>query len=109
MAGINLTIPECDLTAFAWKWYCMNYVDIRVYGNTYVMNGVCYSSYERVLNRIEDMAMADYESSLSQEQSPFDSDEKKLLDAIDEFLETGTVGDLLKVVAYAVASQEGIE
>lgn len=35
--------------------------------------------------------------------------EKQLLDAIDEFLETGTVGDLLKVVAYAVASQEGIE
>lgn len=40
----------------------------------------------------------------------FDTYEKnQLLDAIDEFLETGTVGDLLKVVAYAVASQEGIE
>lgn len=50
-----------------------------------------------------------YESTITQEQSPFDSDEKQLLDAIDEFLETGTVGDLLKVVAYAVASQEGIE
>jgi len=67
MAGINLTIPECDLTAFAWKWYCMNYVDIRAYGGTYVMNGVCYSSYERVLDNIESMAMADYEDSLSQE------------------------------------------
>lgn len=62
MAGINLTIPESDLTA-----------------------------------------------SLSQEQSPFDSNEKQILDAIDEFLETGTVGDLLKVVAYAVASQEAVE
>jgi hypothetical protein len=40
--------------------------------------------------------------------STFDNYEKdQLLDAIDEFLETGTVGDLLKVVAYAVASQEG--
>lgn len=49
------------------------------------------------------------ESTITQKQSSFDSDEKKLLDAIDEFLETCTVGDLLKVVAYAVASQEGIE
>ena len=38
----------------------------------------------------------------------FDTYEKnQLLESIDEFLETGTVGDLLKVVAYAVASQEG--
>lgn len=110
MAGINLTIPKYNLTASAWKWYCMNYVDIKVYDDdTYVINGVCYSSYESVLNRIEDMAAADYEAILSQEQSPFDSNETQLLDAIDKFLETGTVGDLLKVVAYAVASQEGIE
>ncbi len=107
MAGINLTIPECELTKSAWQWYCMNYVDIKAYGDTYVMNGKCYSSYRGVLDKIEAMAMADYEASLAEEQSPFDSDETRLLDAIDEFLETGTVGDLLKVVAYAVTSQEG--
>ena len=40
----------------------------------------------------------------------FDTNEKnQLLEAIDEFLETNTVGDLLKVVAYAVASQEAVE
>ena len=107
MAGINLTIPESDLTERAWHWYCMNYVDIKAYGDTYVMNGICYSSYRRVLDRIETMADADYEASIAEEQSPFDSNEKKLLDAIDNFLETHTEGDLLKVVAYAVASQEG--
>ena len=58
----------------------------------------------------ESHVMQNDEERLKEEikMSTFDNYEKdQLLDAIDEFLETGTVGDLLKVVAYAVASQEG--
>ena len=60
MAGIGITILPYELSRKAWKWYCNNYVDIRVYDDDiYIINGVKCHCYKEVLDKLESIAEAE--------------------------------------------------